>query len=116
MVEVNIVKKNSGEKQNQTYRHNLELANHCRSWKRLRLYPNVLSLINFKHVTPIVIFVFLTRDEMRCLGCKESTQETIVAIQLKDYRDSDQCGTVEMELLDMVQSYIDALSPKSQYL
>lgn len=116
MIGVYIVKKNSEEKQNQRYRHNLELANHCRSWKRLRLYPNVVSLNNFKQATLIVIFVFLTREEVRCLGYQEPTQEAIVAIQLKDDRDSDQSGTVEMELIDMVQWYIDALPPTSQYL
>lgn len=110
--------KNSGKKtkQNQRYRHNLELANHCRAWKKLKLYPNVVSLINFKQASHIVIFVLLTREEVRCLGCKEPSQEVIVAIRLKDVRDSDQCGTLQVELIDMAQWYIDALPPTSQYL
>lgn len=58
----------------------------------------------------------LTREKLRYLDCKESTYEATVAIQLKDDRDSNQCDTAEMELIDMVQWYIDALPPTSQYL
>lgn len=54
-------------------------------------------------------------EEVGCLTCRDQLGG-YVAIQVKDDRDSDQCGGTDIELMDVVKWHIDALTPTHQYI